>query len=194
TFFVLTRAEALSMLRNASASEDGANLESALVFAVSLALACDPTVAPTTVANDVSRNVLRVNTGTPQGCVPWRSTAGSAAEVARLIALHLKKFLIKHLNRCLARQAWPSVVSFYSLRAHFECSGDRGSHGRWDRLPHRRRSKPEPLHSEFEHITVGEPRVPDTLAVHGYTIDAMYILDKGPLWADRADGVAPADR
>src|SRR5260370_31865578 len=42
TFFVLMRADALSMLRNASASEDGANLESALVFAVSFALACDP--------------------------------------------------------------------------------------------------------------------------------------------------------
>jgi hypothetical protein len=57
------------MFRNASASEDGANLESALVFAVSFALACDPIIAPTTVANDASRNVLRVKTVPPSGTV-----------------------------------------------------------------------------------------------------------------------------
>src|SRR6202051_3016213 len=67
TFFVLTRADARSMLRNASASDEGANLGSAPVLAASFAPACDPIIAPTTAANDASRNILRVKIVPPSG-------------------------------------------------------------------------------------------------------------------------------
>ena len=101
TFFVLMSADALSMLRNASASEDGANLESALVFTRCFALACDPIVAPTTVANDASRNVLRVKTVPPSG----------TAITGEALATDLRELVIAMPPICKLPGASPNIPS-----------------------------------------------------------------------------------
>src|ERR1700730_17463023 len=84
TFFVLTRADARSMLRNASASDDGANLGSAPVLSASFAPACDPIIAPTTAANDASRNTLRITIVSPS----------EAAETGDAFAAYLRELVI----------------------------------------------------------------------------------------------------
>src|SRR5580692_9284248 len=69
TFFALMRADARSMLRNASASDGGADCCPTLEADTSFALVSGPIIAPATAASDASRNVLRVKTAPPPGAV-----------------------------------------------------------------------------------------------------------------------------